>query len=217
MPPDAVSVHENDPFHWTVVWAAQPLLTDSVWFDEPPAAGSDGVDPVDGVEGLAGAAQVAGTEGAGDPAGLVAGPADAGHVTGPDDFAWRPWLGAALGDDDFDFFMAGGIDAVAVVIGASADGVPPDELAAATCRAAPVKLAWVLLPVGVAAQAVAVRAAARIAAAPAAVAILRLRPMPAASFPARSLGTVGVLMGLLEWPGGSQDYPHNRTHSRCIH
>ena len=156
---------------------------------------------------------MAGAEGAGDPAELVAGPEDAGHVAGPDDFARCPGLGAALCDGAFDL-IAGGIDAVAVVIGASADGVPPDGLAATICWAEPFKLAWVLLPVGVAAQAVAARAAARTAAAPVAVAILRLRPMPAASFPARSPGAVGVLMGLLEWPGGSQEYPHKLTHSR---
>lgn len=199
-----------------MTWAAQLRVTDNAWFGEPLAAGSDGVDPVDGVEGVEGAAQVAGTEGAGDPAGLVAGPEDAGHVAGPDDFAWCPGLGAALRDGAFDL-IAGGIDAVVIVIGASADGVPPDGPAAATCWAEPVKLAWVLSPVGVAAQAVAARAAARTAAAAVAVAILRLRPMPAASFPTRSQGTVGVLMGLLEWPGGSQEYPHNRTHSGCIH
>ncbi len=178
-----------------MIWAAQLRLTVSGWFGESLAAGSDGADPVGGAEGADG---VEGAEGPGDPALLVAGPEDAGHVAEPDGFAWCPG-------------RAAGIDAVAVVIGASADGVPPDGLAAATCRAEPVKLAWVLLPVGVAAQAVAPRAAASTAAAPVTVAILRLGPTPAASFPSRSPGTVGVLMGLLEWTGGSQEYPHNQT------
>lgn len=219
MPPDAASVHENDPFHWTVVWAAQLLLTANVWFDDPPAAGSDGADPVGGsevadpVDGAEGADQVVGTEGAGDSAGLVSGPEDAGPVAGPDDFAWCPWLGAALGDDVFDFFIAGGIDAVAIVIGASDGGVSPDWPTAATCWAEPVKPACVLLPVGVAAQAVAARTAEKTAAAPGPAAILRLPPVPAAWFPTRSPGTVGVLMGLLEWPGRSQGYRHNRTYS----
>jgi hypothetical protein len=190
-----------------VIWAAQLRLTVSGWFGESLAAGSDGADPVGGAEGADG---VEGAEGSGDPALLVAGPEDAGHVAEPDGFAWCPGRAAAPCDRAFDL-IAAGIDAVAVVIGASADGVPPDGLAAATCRAEPVKLAWVLLPVGVAAQAVAPRAAASTAAAPVTVAILRLGPTPAASFPSRSPGTVGVLMGLLEWTGGSREYPHNQT------
>jgi hypothetical protein len=167
-----------------------------------------------------GEAQVAGAEGARDPAGLGAGPEDAGVVAGPDAFAWCPGLGATLWAAPCDFVfdrIAAGIDAVAAVIGVSADGVPPDGLAAATCLAEPFKLTGPVLAVGWAAQAVAPRAAAKTAAAPATVAILRLRPPPALSLPSRSLETVGVLIRLLEWPGGSQEYPHNRTHSRCIH
>lgn len=182
-----------------MIWAAQLRLTDNAWFDEPLAAGSDGADPVGGAEE---AAHVAGTEETGAPDGLVTGPEDAGHVAGPDDGAWCPGWGVALAaapcDGAFDF-IAGGVDAFAVVIGASDDGVPPDELAAATCWAEPLKLARVPLPVGVAAHAVTARAAARTAAAaPVMVPILRLRPTPAASFPSRSPGTVSVLMGLLE-------------------
>jgi hypothetical protein len=193
-----VKEHENCCSTCTVSWAGQSRVTDNGWFDEPLAAGSDGAGAVDGV---AGAVHVAGAEEAGDPAGLVAGPADAGHVAGPGDFACCPGLGATLAaarcDGAVDL-IAGGIDATAVVIGASADGVSPAGLAAAACWAEPVKLAWVALPVGVAAQAVAPRAAARSAAAPVTVPILRLRPKPGASFPSRSPGAVGVLMGLLE-------------------
>jgi hypothetical protein len=151
-------------------------------------------DPVDGAEG---ADPVAGAEGGCDLVGLVVGPEDAGRVAAPDDFAGCPGLGAALWAARCDFVfdrIAAGIDAVAAVIGASADGVPPDALAVPTCWAEPFKLTGPLLAVGVAAQAVAPRAAAKTAAAPVIVAILRLRPPPALSLPSRLGETVGALI-----------------------
>jgi hypothetical protein len=69
MPPDTVTGHENELSAWTVVTAAQPVVSDSAPVDEPPVAGSDGVDPVAGA--LAGV----------DPLDAVAGAAGAVHVT----------------------------------------------------------------------------------------------------------------------------------------
>ena len=155
MPPDAVSVHENAPFHWTVVWAAQPRLTDNVWLDEPLAAGSDGAASVDGA---AEGAPVAGTEGA-EGAADVAGLEGVDQVAGLGDLArLLPGL-AAFGCGDLDA-SADGIDAVAGVIDAIADGMTT----ASPCGWA-LRLAWLPPPADAPAQAETPRAVTTTAAA----------------------------------------------------
>ena len=128
VPPERVKGHENCCSVWTVNWAAQPRLTDKVWFDAPLVADSDGAAPVEA------AAPVEGTEGA-DGAWPAAGLEGGYPIDDSGDFAGLlPGPGVTLCRGAFDA-IAVGIDAVTGVTTASAD----DMIAAA-------RWCWALTP-----------------------------------------------------------------------
>ena len=183
MPPKRVKGHENCCSVWTVNWAAQPRLTDKVWFDAPLVADSEGAAAVEA------AALVEGTEGA-DRAWLAAGLEGAYPIDDSGDFA-----GLLLGPRVA--LCRGAFDAIAVGI----DAVTGVTTASAADMTAAARWCWALRPawsLGVPAQAVTPRATAATAVTSVMVAIHCLRPLPAPS-----------LIRLLHHSGEGQGYPHN--------